>query len=188
MKIFAVLGKSGSGKGTQVERLAKRYNLRIISSGELLRARAKVDDFAGRQIKAVLDRGGLIPTPIIFHLWLHELETIQGNSDLGGIIFEGSPRKVYEAHLLDEALGFYGLAGDFKVLYLNLSDEEAIRRLLERERHDDTQEAIQERLRWYRQEVEPVVEYYRKKGNLIEINGEQTMDEVEQEILQKLAL
>src|SRR3990167_1973371 len=100
-KVIIVLGKSGSGKGTQVEGLAQKHGFKIISSGSLLRKRAEQNDFVGKKIAEILDRGGLIPTPIIFHLWLHELEGArEAESGVKGIIFEGSPRKLYEAYLL----------------------------------------------------------------------------------------
>lgn len=186
MKIFSFLGKSGSGKGTQVEKLAERYDLKVISSGSLLRKRAEIDDFAGRKISGILSKGGLIPTPIIFHLWLHELEALHEDGGVDGIVFEGSPRKVYEARLLDEALGFYDLEGEFSVIHLNISDEEAMTRLLDRGRSDDEEQAIVERLKWYKEEVDPVVEYYREQGRLVEVNGEQEIKLVGQELADKL--
>ena len=184
--VLIVLGKSGSGKGTQVEKLAEQHALKIISSGSLLRARAGEKDFVGNRIAEILDRGGLIPTPIIFHLWLHELEKIrEAGDEVKGIIFEGSPRKLYEAYLLDETLWFYNLEKNMRVVHLDITDEEAMKRLLARKRYDDTEAAIRERLQWYKAEVVPAVEYYREKGRLVEINGEQSVEAVHQEIVEK---
>src|SRR3989338_2489783 len=185
-KVIIVLGKSGSGKGTQAEMLAKEHSFKIISSGSLLRARAEQNDFVGKGIAEILDRGGLIPTPIIFHLWLHELEKIrEAGDEVKGIIFEGSPRKLYEAYLLDETLWFYNLEKNMRVVHLDITDEEAMKRLLARKRYDDTEAAIRERLQWYKAEVVPAVEYYREKGRLVEINGEQSVEAVHQEIVEK---
>lgn len=185
-KIIVVLGKSGSGKGTQVERLASLYNLKVISSGTLLRARAKQDDFVGKRIAEIIDKGGLVPTPTIFHLWLHELEAIQNDSTSNGIIFEGSPRKVYEARLLDEVLWFYHLDGEMRVLHLDITDEVVIQRLLSRGRNDDEIEAIKTRLEWYQEKVNPVVKYYKEKGILTAINGDQSMDDVAKDITENV--
>ena len=186
-KVLIVLGKSGSGKGTQVEKLAEQYGLKIISSGSLLRARAEEKDFVGNRIAGILDKGGLIPTPIIFHLWLHELEKIrEAENEVKGFIFEGSPRKLYEAYLLDETLWFYNLEKNMRVVHLDIKDEEAVKRLLARKRYDDTEAAIRERLQWYKAEVVPAIEYYREKGKLIEIKGEQSIEAVHQEIMEKL--
>jgi len=185
--VLIVLGKSGSGKGTQVEKLAEQYGLKIISSGSLLRARAEEKDFVGNRIAGILDKGGLIPTPIIFHLWLHELEKIrEAENEVKGFIFEGSPRKLYEAYLLDETLWFYNLEKNMRVVHLDIKDEEAVKRLLARKRYDDTEAAIRERLQWYKAEVVPAIEYYREKGKLIEIKGEQSIEAVHQEIMEKL--
>jgi len=184
-KVLIILGKSGSGKGTQVEELAKKHNLKVISSGSLLRARAEQADFVGKRIAEILEKGGLIPTPIIFHMWFHELEAAREESSVSGIIFEGSPRKLYEAWMLEETLGFYNLDANAHALYLHISDDEAVKRLLARGRSDDTEEAIRSRLRWFGQEVMPAVNYYRGKGKLIEINGEQSIEDVSKEVAEK---
>ncbi|HEY4509781.1 MAG TPA: nucleoside monophosphate kinase [Candidatus Paceibacterota bacterium] len=185
-KTLVVLGKSGSGKGTQVEMLARDYNFRIISSGTLLRSRAAQRDFVGKRIGEIINKGGLVPTPVIFHLWLHELEATREDGSARGVVFEGSPRKLYEAWMLDETLWFYGLDQNMLVIHLDISDQEAMKRLLARGRKDDQPEAIQERLRWYQEQVSPAIEYYREKGKLIEINGEQPIEEVSKEVLEKL--
>ena len=186
-KVLIVLGKSGSGKGTQVEKLAEQHALKIISSGSLLRARAEEKDFVGNRIAGILDKGGLIPTPIIFHLWLHELEKIrEAENEVKGFIFEGSPRKLYEAYLLDETLWFYNLEKNMRVVHLDITDEKAMKRLLARKGYDDTEAGIRERLQWYKAEVVPAIEYYREKGKLIEIKGEQSIEAVHQEIMEKL--
>lgn len=185
-KTLVVLGKSGSGKGTQVEMLAKNYNFKIISSGNLLRARAEQTDFVGQRIGEIINKGELVPTPVIFHLWLHELEAARDEKSINGIVFEGSPRKLYEAWMLDETLWFYGLEQHMRVIHLNISDGEAMKRLLARGRKDDQPEAIQERLRWYQEQVSPAIEYYRQKQKLIDVNGEQTIEDVSKEVLEKL--
>ncbi len=184
-KVVIVLGKSGSGKGTQVEKLAEKYKLKIISSGNLLRQRQAQDDFVGRRIGEIIDAGGLVPTPVIFHMWLHELEAAREDKTISGVIFEGSPRKLYEAWMLDETLWFYYVDANEVILHLDISDEEAQKRLLERGRVDDTKEAILERLLWYREQVMPAVNYYKEKGKLIEIAGEQSIEDVAREIAEK---
>lgn len=187
-QILIVLGKSGSGKGTQVELLQRKFGFQVVSSGNLLRTRMVQDDFVGERLREIIGKGILVPTPIIFHLWLHRFEELREQENLKGIIFEGSPRKVYEAKLLDEVLPFYQLEGNVRVLYVNISDQEATKRLLERARSDDDMQAIRERLRWYQEEVVPVIDYYREKGLLIEVNGEQSVEAVNEEIVGKLRL
>ncbi|MDA1337232.1 MAG: nucleoside monophosphate kinase [bacterium] len=180
--IIPILGRPGSGKGTQSAFLAKEFNLKIISSGGLLRERAEKEDFIGTKIKEILNTGGLMPTPIIFDMWLHELESIQEKGEYQGIVFEGSPRKVYEAFLLDEIYQFYELEENFRVIHLSISKEESEKRLLMRGRADDSASAIAKRMEWYEDEVVPVIEHYRKQGKLVEVNGNQDVKKVQEDM------
>jgi len=91
-QIFIVLGKSGSGKGTQVEFLQKKFNFELISSGTLLRKRAMESDFVGKRINELITKGVLTPTPIVFHLWLHRFEELQekgANSSSSAVVVPG---------------------------------------------------------------------------------------------------
>lgn len=184
--ILILLGKSGSGKGTQAELLQKKFRYHLLSSGQLLRQRAKKPDFIGKKIKALLEKGGLIPTPIIFHLWLHVVDSLREKKNLAGVVFEGSPRKLYEAYLLQEALRFYGWDKNLRVFEVEISDKEALHRLLLRQRHDDEERAIKNRLKWFQEEVRPAISFYKKLGALTVINGEQSPQDVFEDILNKL--
>ncbi len=186
MKIVILLGKSGSGKGTQAALLATSFGLAHVSTGVLLRERCKEQDFLGRELNAVLARGGLVPTPLVFHLWLHELERLR-QANAKGVVFEGSPRKLYEAWMLKETLEFYGWGADVKAVDLKISDKEALARLLARGRNDDEAQAIQRRLSWFKKEVAPVISFYKKEGVLLDVDGQQSVEEVQKELQAKLA-
>ncbi len=185
-KTIILLGKSGSGKGTQAQSLAKKDNLEWISSGALLRAKSKDNDMIAKQIRANIDQGKLVPTAIIFHIWLHEFERIKDEGLKDGIVFEGSPRKICEAQMLDEVLEFYGWNKNLRVIYIDLSDKEAMNRLLSRGRNDDQKAFIESRLSWFKKDVEPVIDFYKKKGVLLSIDGEQSIEKVHEDILAKL--
>lgn len=187
-KFISILGRPGSGKGTQAELLEKKFPFEHISTGNLLRKRAKKRDFLGRKIHAILDRGMFIPTPIVFQLWMPELERLKRQKKYQGIVFDGSPRRLYEAEMLDEVLELYGWEKNFRILNLLISPKEAMRRLLKRGRSDDEVEDIKNRLSWFHTEVDPVLRYYRKKGFLVDINGEQSIENVQKEILRKLKI
>ncbi len=103
-----------------------------------------------------------------------------------GIIFDGSPRKLYEASMLLELLEMYGWEKSVRVLHVMISPKEAMKRLLKRGRFDDDREDIKNRLRVFREEVMPVLRFFKKQGMLIEINGEQTVEAVHKEILRTL--
>lgn len=186
-KIIILLGKSGSGKGTQAELLQKFLGLEHISTGVLLRKRMQKNDFLGRGIARILEKGGLIPTPIVFHMWLHALESLRESKKAKGLVLEGSPRKLYEAWMLKETLDFYDLGHNVHVFHIAISDREAIKRLLKRGRAiDDQMKAIKNRLTWFKKEVVPAISFYKKEGILSEINGEQSIENVHKEILRKL--
>lgn len=190
--VICVLGKAGAGKGTQVNLLKERLGLNYIGSGELLRRRKEIKDFTGKKIADVIDKGGLVASPVIFALWMAELEKIRNLEKNNGILIDGSPRKILEAHLIEEAVNWYGWSDNFKIMIIDISDEEAVARLLKRAkiegRADDTEEGIRKRLGWYKDEVEPVIEFFEKKGSVVKINGEQSVEDVYNEIIQRLKL
>lgn len=184
--VIILLGKSGSGKGTQADLLEKKFKYHLLSSGHILRKRAKKLDFIGEKIKKLLAMGGLIPTPIVFHLWLHDIESLRKKHNISGVVLEGSPRKLYEAYLLQEVLQFYGWDKNLRVFEIKISDKEALRRLLSRKRHDDQTQAIKNRLKWFQDEVRPAISFYKKLGALVSINGEQSPERVFEDILKNL--
>lgn len=214
--IIILLGKSGCGKGTQVNLLVKKYGLDFIGSGDLLRERKKELDFTGVKISNVIDNGGIVPTPVIFSLWMDKLEEYK-KKNIQGLIFDGSPRKILEAYLIDEALGWYEWDKNIKVILIDISDDEALKRIELRKvclnckaiisnaeelngniefcpncgnklekRPDDLQEGVLKRLNWYKAEVEPVIEYYKKDNRLITINGEQSIEKVFEDIVRAI--
>lgn len=184
--IVIILGRPGSGKGTQVDLLRKELGLDYISSGELLRSRKEKKDFTGREIANVIDRGGLIPTPVIFKLWLDRLEEFKLSKQFKGLAMEGSPRKILEAYLMEETLVWYGWDKNIKIFWIDISAKESISRLLRRNRKDDTLSGIKKRLSWFESEVRPVIKYYQKKRGVIKINGEQDQIKVSQDIFKHL--
>lgn len=184
--IVSVIGRSGAGKGTQAQLLQEKTGFALIRTGDLLRKRAKKNDAVGKVVKQVLDQGGLIPTPVVFSLWMPLLEKIKGEGKARGIIFDGNPRKLYEARMLEEVFEMFGWKDRFRACYITVSENEAKKHLLQRTRYDDIPEGIKGRLRYFRKEVRPMLDYYRKKGVLIEVNGEQSIEAVRQEIFKKL--
>lgn len=184
--IIVILGRPGSGKGTQANLLEKKFKFAHLSTGQLLRERMKMRDLVGRTIKKTLDEGHLVPTPIVFQLWMPRLERFRHNKKFPGVILDGSPRKLYEARMLDETLGFYGWDQNMLVLNLTISPKEAMRRLLKRDRHDDDRDDIKRRLAWFRTEVIPVLRFYQKKGVRIDIDGERSIETIHKDIVRRL--
>lgn len=184
--VLVVLGRPGSGKGTQAGLLEKKLKFEHLSTGQLLRDRAGKRDFLGKVIHKTLDAGKLVPTPIVFQLWMPRLERFRHSKKFKGVLFDGSPRKLYEARMLDETMEFYGWERNLVVLNIVISPKEAMKRLLKRGRHDDDTNDIKRRLAWFRQEVNPVLRFYQKKGVRIDIDGERSVRKIHTDILHKL--
>lgn len=186
--VLSMLGRPGAGKGTQIELLERSMGkYEVIRTGNLLRKKAKQQNLIGKIVRNALDRGLLIPTPIVFSLWMPILMKVKRKeSKYRGVIFDGNPRKLYEAQMLDEVLEMFSWNNCFRVCHIYISEKESRKRLRARDRSDDTTKEIEERLRWFRTDVEKTLEHYRKRGVLIKINGEQSQEAVHKEIQKKL--
>jgi len=176
------LGRSGSGKGTQAKLLAKGFGLKHISSGDLFRTLAQNDTFIGRQTKETLKRGELFADWFAFWIWVNELIKLDPSQ---GVILDGASRRLEEAKLLDKVF-IQIKRPNLKVLFIDISRQEALKRMLKRGRKDDIPRVVEKRLDWFDKNVVPSVKYYEKTGRLIRINGEQSTEDVFKEILEKL--
>jgi len=177
-----LLGPQGAGKGTQAARISTEYSIPHVASGEILRSEMQAGTELGRRVKDVYDRGDLVSDDLMIELIRTRLG--QGDTD-GGFILDGFPRTTRQAEALDEMFGDIGRS--FNVVFaLQIPDEVAFERLRKRAeiegRADDTDEAIRRRLENYHRETEPLIEYYRARGNLVPIHGERTENEVFAEI------
>src|ERR1035437_9211224 len=153
-KTFILFGPAGSGKGTQSEQLTKYFNsvdpgrkVVYIETGQKLREFIKGTGLTRDLVKDVMSKGGLLPAFIPIWIWtstfINELDSTSH------VVLDGLCRRVPEAPILDGAMQFYGREKPIVVI-LNVSDEECIRRSLNRKRYDDKTEEIQKRLTWYR--------------------------------------
>jgi adenylate kinase len=181
-----LLGPQGAGKGTQAKRISAEYGIPHIASGEILRAEMDAGTELGRRVKDVYDRGDLVSDDLMIELIRNRLE--QPDTE-AGFVLDGFPRTTVQAEALDSM--FNDIGRNFSVAFaLQIPDEVAFDRLRRRAevegRADDTDEAIQRRLDNYHRETEPLIEYYRTRGNLVPIHGNRSENEVFAEIQRAL--
>ncbi|RKQ61888.1 adenylate kinase [Thermovibrio guaymasensis] len=179
------LGPPGAGKGTQAVRIAEKYNVPHISTGDILRAAVKEGTELGQLAKSYMDRGELVPDEVIIGIIRERLS--QPDIRERGFILDGFPRTLKQAEALDQLLSELNMPLD-RVIYLNVDDEEIVKRLLARGRADDTEEVIRNRLKVYREQTAPLIDYYAEKCLLAEIYGVGEIDEITKKIEEALGL
>ena len=181
-----LLGPQGAGKGTQAKRISAEYGIPHIASGEILRAEMDAGTELGLRVKDIYDRGDLVSDDLMIELIRNRLE--QPDTEVG-FVLDGFPRTTVQAEALDSM--FNDIGRNFSVAFaLQIPDEVAFDRLRRRAevegRADDTDEAIQRRLDNYHRETEPLIEYYRTRGNLVPIHGNRSENQVFAEISRAL--
>lgn len=177
MKII-LIGIQGAGKSTQGNLLSKKLKVSYLSTGHIFRALSKEKTKMGRYIKEVMNAGYLIPdkkTITIVSEYLRRKEYEKG------YILDGFPRTIVQAKAFKNGID--------KVVYLRVSDKEALWRLSYRNgdvREDETLAGVRKRIELFHKLTEPVLEYYRRKGILIEVDGERKVEEVYRKITRKI--
>ena len=176
---LVILGRQGSGKGTQCARLMESFGPVHVSTGDMLRAAVAAGTEFGRQAAAIMDAGELVPDEIMNGIVTERLSA----DDVveRGVLLDGYPRTPAQAEALQEALDSAGTHLDL-ALNLEVPIEEATRRMLDRARADDTEEAILRRLALYETETAPLVSWFERHSLLITIDGLGSEDEVFQRL------
>lgn len=180
MKIV-LLGIQGSGKSTQGNLLTEKLHIPYLSTGHIFRNLAKEKTPMGRYIKEVMNAGYLIPDDKTLEIVSDYLKRPEYKD---GYILDGFPRTVTQAKSFTNGVD--------KIIYLEVSDREALWRLSYRGeeggevREDETLSAVRKRIELFHTFTEPVLDFYRKKGSLIEVDGEQKIEDIHKEIMKKL--
>lgn len=199
MKAITVifLGRSGSGKGTQVEKLTEHLSrgsgatdnpVFHLESGKRFREFIAGPSYAAKLSKEINEAGGLQPE--FLSVWAWTSEMVEHLSPEKHLLVDGSPRRVQEARVLESALAFFKRQ-DIRVVYIKVSRDWATKRLLERGRADDLEVSdVEARMNWFEKEVEPVVKHFsgHPTVSFAEIDGEKPIDEVHKEVLRALGV
>jgi adenylate kinase len=182
-----LLAPPGAGKGTQAERLSKHFGIEHISTGDLLRKAVTEGTPVGETVRGDVERGDLVPDDIIIDLIR---DRVIAASARGGYVLDGFPRNLRQAEQARKIAIELGVAIQVAI-YLQVSREELIRRLLGRAdqegRSDDKERVILHRLEVFEKETLPLVDFYDNLRLLVRVDGEQTVDRVTEEIIERLS-
>lgn len=185
MKLYILFGPPGAGKGTHAAAIAGRFNLKHISTGELLRAEIAACTELGKQAKTLIDAGNLVPDSVVEGMIKNAFDTVGG---VDGFLLDGFPRTMRQAEDLDAILAEREAQVD-AVVSLMISDEKVVDRIKGRAqvegRADDASESvIRNRIATYHNQTEPLIAYYKAQGKYHEVSAEHgTIEEVRDRVL-----
>lgn len=178
-----LIGPPGAGKGTQAARVADRYSVPAISTGDIFRSNVSRGTPLGLQAKDYMDRGAYVPDDLTNALVLDRLAQ---DDTASGFLLDGFPRTLPQVHTLDSCLASLDSELD-AVVQLVAETDEVVRRLLKRAadqgRSDDSEEVIRTRLEVYRQQTHPLVAVYADRGLLVSVDAVGEVDQVTERIL-----
>ena len=179
-------GSPGCGKGTHAAEVAQRYHLQTISTGELYRSEIAAQTELGILAKKLIDAGQLCPDELTLNMLHNHIESMP---ETNGFILDGVPRTQKQAEMMD-GIGYDKPINIDMVLYLEVTEEEAVRRILERAaisgRADDTLEVIKSRLENYAKLTQPLADYYEKQKKLYRVDAMSTIEVVSERIYKVL--
>ena len=185
------MGPPGAGKGTQAQLLAALWKIPHISTGDILRACVVAKTALGEKAQAYMDAGELVPDQLLMDIVQERMNQPDASA---GWILDGFPRTVPQAEFFDKLLCDVGRAGsksgkdcDLRAVNLDVPDNVLVARLLSRGRQDDNEETIRRRLQVYREQTEPLIEFYRDRQQLVAVDGNRVMELVTAELQQALS-
>lgn len=178
-----LMGAPGAGKGTQAKLLQEKLGIPQVSTGDLFRENLKNNTELGQLARSYMDNGELVPDEVTVAMVKDRLSRADCEK---GAIFDGFPRTVAQAEALDKLLAESD--GRINIVpFIDVRNEEVIKRLLKRAelegRADDNEETISTRLSVFREQTAPLLDHYRERGLLVEIDGEQSIEEVHADLM-----
>lgn len=187
---LVILGGPGAGKGTQAARLCSQLNIPWISTGDMLRSAIAAQNPLGIQAQPYVEKGELVPDPTLIEFMRSRLDQPDATK---GWLFDGYPRTAFQAEELDFLLDDLGQALDWAI-YLDVPPTVMKSRILGRAssdsdescRLDDQPDIVERRIELFQERTIPILEYYEQRSRLLKVSGDQTPEQIQQEILQKL--
>ena len=181
-----IFGPPGSGKGTQSTKLAEKYGLTHISTGDIFRSEIKAKSPLGLRVQSIIENGELVSDELLVDLLRSAMQKHPGTE---GFLFDGYPRTIQQAHDLEGLLT--ELNGSVNVvLALDVYDDELMERLLKRAqlegRKDDTVEVISNRLNVYHSQTKPLMAHYDQQGKMKSVHGVGTIEEIFNRLCEKI--
>lgn len=173
-----LLGPPGCGKGTQAELLAESLDVPAISTGDMLRSAVAQGSELGSKVESVMAAGELVDDALMAEVVRQRLAQADARD---GFLLDGYPRTPGQAETLDQILAARGQRLDHVVL-IEVPEEVLVKRAVARQRADDREDVVRERLRVYREKTEPLVELYRGRDLLREVDGDQAIEQVQREV------
>jgi len=175
---FILFGPPGSGKGTQSVKIADKYHLMHISTGDIFRKNIREKTPLGIKVQSVIERGELASDSLLIEILE---DAMQQHSKANGFVFDGFPRTIQQAHDLDAMLNKKNESVSL-VLALEVGDDEILKRLLKRAeiegRKDDTKEVIENRIQIYNDQTQPLIEFYKNRRKFQSLLGIGGVDEI----------
>ena len=188
MKYYILFGPPGAGKGTQAGAIAQKYNLKHISTGELLRAEIAAGTELGKQAKSLIDAGALVPDSVVEGMIENAFDTVK---NVDGFLLDGFPRNLTQAADLDRILAKRG--DEVTAVVALMIDDETIyqrirgRAVIEGRADDANDEIIANRIRTYHSQTEPLIDYYKQAGKYWEVKVDGgTIEENRARVLAKM--
>ncbi len=178
---LVILGAPGSGKGTQAGRLVERFNLRHVSSGELLRNEVAKGTPLGKEIETLMKEGKLVPDQTILEV-ISEALADKETVECGGWILDGYPRTADQAEALEDVISTNRETVE-AVILLEVDSDTLLSRLSSRGRADDTPVAVRKRLAVYDEEIKQLLDFYELRYDMYRVDGSKSIEDVTADII-----